>query len=62
MRVIIPPILLANARGMRSLLGEVPADAAILTTIGIITATVPVLLTTDPMVPVTIMTSRKSLS
>ena len=61
-RVIIPPMLLANARGMRSLLGDVPADAAILTTIGIITATVPVLLTTDPIVPVTIMTRRKSLS
>ena len=60
--VIIPPILLANASGISRRRGDVPAAAAILTTIGIMTATVPVLLTTEPMVPVTIMTRRNSLN
>ncbi len=59
--VIIPPMLLAKARGMRSLLGDVPAFAAMLTTIGSISATVPVLLTKAPIVPVTSITRRNSL-
>ena len=61
MRVIIPPMLLAKARGMRSLLEEVPAYAAMLTTIGSIRATVPVLLTKAPMNAVTSITRRNSL-
>ena len=61
-RVIIPPILLANARGMSRRRGDVPADAAILTTIGSIRATVPVLLTNIPIAEVTNITRRKSLS
>ena len=62
MRVIIPPMLLANASGMRRRRDDVPAAAAILTTIGSIKATVPVLLTNIPMADVTIMTRRKRRS
>ena len=62
MRVIIPPMLLAKARGMRRRRGDMPAVAAMLTTIGSIRATVPVLLTNMPIAEVTIMTRRKSLS
>ena len=62
MRVIIPPILLAKARGIRRRREEVPAAAAILTTIGSIKATVPVLLTNIPMAEVTIITSRNRRS
>ena len=59
MRVIMPPMLLAKARGMSRRRGEVPAAAAMLTTIGSIRATVPVLLTNIPIADVTIITSRK---
>ena len=62
MSVIIPPILLAKARGISRRRDDVPAAAAILTTIGSIRATVPVLLTNIPMADVTIITRRKSLS
>ena len=55
------PILLANANGMRNRLGLTLALTAILTTIGIITATVPVLLTKAPIDAVTSITSTKSL-
>ena len=61
-RVIIPPMLLAKARGMRRRRDDVPAAAVILTTIGSIRATVPVLLTNIPIAEVTIITRRKSLS
>ena len=59
-RVIIPPMLLAKANGMSRRLDEVPAYAAILTTIGSISATVPVLLTKPPIKAVTSITIRKS--
>ena len=59
-RVIIPPILLAKARGMSSRPELTPAPAARLTTIGSMRATVPVLLTNAPMAEVTSMTSRNS--
>ena len=59
--VIIPPMLLAKARGISSRPGLVPALYARLTTIGSMRATVPVLLTKAPMNPVTSITSRKSL-
>lgn len=62
MSVIIPPMLLANARGMSSRLGEMFALTARLTTMGSINATVPVLLTNAPIAEVTRMTSRKSLA
>ena len=62
MRVIIPPMLLAKASGMRRRRDDVPATAAILTTIGSIRATVPVLLTNIPMDAVTIITRRKRRS
>ena len=61
MRVIIPPMLLANASGMSRRREDVPAWAAILTTIGSMRATVPVLLTKAPMKAVTSITSRNSL-
>ena len=61
MRVIMPPMLLANASGISRRRDEVPAAAAMLTTIGSMRATVPVLLTNIPMAAVTIITSRKSL-
>ena len=60
-RVIMPPMLLANARGMRSLPEVMPALFARLTTIGSIRATVPVLLTKAPIAEVTSITSRNSL-
>ena len=59
MRVIMPPILLANARGISRRREDVPAYAAILTTIGSIRATVPVLLTKPPIRAVTSITIRK---
>ena len=65
MRVSIPPMLLANANGMSSRLALVFDLAARLTTMGIIRATVPVLLTKAPMAAVTTMSSmnrRSSLS
>ena len=57
--VIIPPILLAKAKGINSLPELTPAFAAMLTTIGSISATVPVLLTKAPMAEVPSMTSKK---
>ena len=58
--VIIPPILLAKAIGI-SIREEFMLDvAAILTTIGSISATVPVLLTKAPMKDVTSITSTNS--
>ena len=57
--VIIPPMLLAKARGINRRLGFVPALAAMLTTMGNMRATVPVLLTKAPMADVTSMTRRK---
>ena len=59
-RVIIPLMLLAKARGMSRRLGFILTLMAILTTIGIIIATVPVLLTNAPMREVTTITSMKS--
>ena len=53
------PILLANAIGIRYLLALMPEADAILITIGIITATVPVLLTNAPIAAVTSITRRK---
>ena len=61
MRVIIPLMLLAKARGMSRRLGFILTLIAILTTIGIIMATVPVLLTKAPIMAVTTITSTKSL-
>ena len=55
-------MLLAKARGIRRRRGDEPAAAAILTTIGSIRATVPVLLTNIPIAEVTIITSRKRRS
>ena len=51
-------MLLAKARGMRKRLGDFPALAAMLTIIGSIRATVPVLLTNAPIAPVTSITRR----
>ena len=59
MSVIIPLMLLANARGMSRRLGFILALMAILTTIGIMIATVPVLLTNAPMNDVTAITRMK---
>ena len=59
-RVIIPPILLANAKGISNRLGFIPALTARLTTIGSINATVPVLLTKAPIAEVTSITNKKS--
>ena len=59
-KVIIPPILLAKANGINSLLGFIPALIARLTTIGSISATVPVLLTNAPMAEVTNITNRNN--
>ena len=61
-RVIIPPMLLAKARGIRRRRDDMPAVAAMLTTIGSMRATVPVLLTNIPIAEVTIITRRNSLS
>jgi len=60
--VIIPPMLLAKAKGINRRLGFIPALSAKLTTIGSIKATVPVLLTKAPMAEVTSITSKKSFS
>ena len=60
MSVIMPPMLLANAKGIKRRLEFIPELAAKLTTIGSINATVPVLLTKAPMAEVTNMTKRKS--
>ena len=62
MSVIIPPMLLANASGISRRLGFALAMAAMLTTMGSISATVPVLLTKAPMHAVVSTTSRKSRS
>ena len=62
MSVIMPPMLLAKARGISRRLELAFALAAMLTTIGSIRATVPVLLTKAPMQAVVSTTSRKSLS
>ena len=58
MSVSMPPMLLANASGMSRRAGCVPLCTAMLTTMGIISATVPVLLTKAPMAEVTMTTSR----
>src|SRR5574344_3027421 len=58
MSVSIPPILLANAHGISSLDGLFLLSIAIDTIIGIISATVPVLLTKAPMRAVTTTTSK----
>ena len=58
--VIIPPILLAKAKGISRRLGLMPALMAMLTTIGSIKATVPVLLTNAPMADVASITNKKS--
>ena len=62
MSVIMPPMLLAKAKGISRREGCVPALRAKLTTMGNIKATVPVLLTKAPMADVDSMTSRNSLS
>lgn len=62
MSVIIPLILLAKANGISRRLGFIFTLIAILTTMGIIMATVPVLLTKAPITEVTPITSKKSLS
>ena len=59
MRVIIPPMLLAKASGISRRPELIPALAAMLTTIGSMRATVPVLLTKAPMAEVPSITSRK---
>ena len=59
MRVIIPLMLLANAKGMSRRLGFILALMAMLTTMGIMIATVPVLLTNAPMNDVTTITRMK---
>ncbi len=58
MRVSIPPIELAKARGMSRRAALVPVAAHMLTTMGIISATVPVLLTNAPMAAVAPMTRK----
>ena len=60
-RVLIPPMLLAKASGIRKRRGDLPAPVAILTMIGSIRATVPVLLTKAPISPVTSITRRNIL-
>ena len=59
MRVIIPPMLLANAKGIRNRPGFTSTLIARLTTIGNSRATVPVLLTKPPMAEVTSITRIK---
>ena len=58
MSVSIPPILLANANGISNRDALFLLSIAIDTIIGIISATVPVLLTNAPISAVTITTSR----
>ena len=60
MSVSIPPMLLAKAKGMSRVDALLRDSAAIATTMGIISATVPVLLTKAPTKAVTSMTSKKS--
>lgn len=60
--VIMPPMLLAKASGMRNREVPIPAPFAILTTMGSISATVPVLLTKAPMIEVTPTTSKNNLN
>ena len=60
--VIIPPILLANASGISRRLTLICVPIAILTTIGSIKATVPVLLTKAPMKAVTSTIRIKSFN
>lgn len=57
--VSMPPRLLAKASGISRRAGRVPLCSVMLTTIGIISATVPVLLTKAPIQAVTIITSKK---
>ena len=59
MRVSIPPILLAKASGIRRVLAFVFVPAAILTMIGNMSATVPVLLINPPIADVVAITSKK---
>ena len=59
--VIIPPILLAKAIGMSTLDGAWPASCDMAMAMGIMRATVPVLLTKAPMAAVT-MTMSASVS
>jgi len=59
MSVSIPPRLPAKARGMRKRDDCMPDPAAMLMMMGIMSATVPVLLTKAPMKDVTSITSRK---
>ena len=58
--VSIPPMLEANASGMRKREADAPVLAAIDTTMGSISATVPVLLTKPPISPVARTTTRNS--
>ena len=60
MSVNIPPIELAKASGIMSLLGLVPAVLAMASTMGSSSATVPVLLTKAATVAVTSITRKKS--
>ena len=59
-RVSIPPMLLAKASGISSRLARIFAFCAKLTTIGIINATVPVLLTKAPITAVTTISSKNN--
>ena len=61
-RVIMPPILLAKAKGIKKRPGWECALAARLTTIGNIKATVPVLLTKAPIPAVTSIMRIKSFN
>lgn len=61
MSVSMPPKLEANASGISNLLLLKPACADILTTMGIINATVPVLLTKAPIKDVLSITSKNAL-
>lgn len=58
--VIMPPMLLAKAIGIKKRDVPIPELLAILATIGNIKATVPVLLTKAPIIDVTPTTSKKS--
>ena len=58
--VSMPPMLLANAKGMSSVDALLRDSAAMDTMIGIISATVPVLLTKAPMNAVTSITSMNN--
>ena len=60
MSVIMPPMLLAKAKGIKKRDGFIFMLMAILTTIGSNMATVPVLLTKAPIADVTSITSKNS--